>query len=96
VINTARDQAREHLRRQEPFVWNATNTSRTLRSQLIQLLTDYHARVRIAYVETAWEELLRRNRSRDGAVPQGVIERLADRLEVADLTEAHRVEWHAT
>lgn len=94
VINPARDHAREHLRRQRPFVWNATNATRTMRSQVIQLLADYHARVRIAYVETAWEELLRRNRSRDNPVPQDVIEHLAERLEVPALTEAHRVDWN--
>jgi predicted kinase len=92
VINMAREHAREHLRHQQAFVWNATNTSRTLRSQVIQLLDDYHAQVRIVYVETAWEELLRRNRSRENPVPQDVIERLTERLEVPDLTEAHRVE----
>ena len=76
VINTAREQAREHLRHQQAFVWNATNTSRTLRSKIIQLLADYHARIRIVYVETTWEELLRRNRSRENPVPEDVIERL--------------------
>lgn len=96
VVNAAREQAREHLLRRQPFVWNATNTSRALRGQVVQLLADYHARVKIVYVETGWEELLRRNRARAAPVPREVIARLAERLEVPDLTESHALEWQVT
>jgi predicted kinase len=96
VLAEARRQARAHLRRGQPFAWNATNVTQAVRRQVIGLLRDYHARVRIVYVETAWEELVRRNRSRAASVPRAVLERLAAKLEVPTLTEAHEVEYHVT
>ena len=67
-----------------------------MRSQLIQLLADYRARIKLVYVETGWGELLRRNRSRERPVPEDVIGRLANRLDVPNLTEAHFAECHVT
>jgi predicted kinase len=93
VVNRAREQAREHLRNGRSFVWNATNLSRQLRGQCIQLFDDYRARIRIVYVETSEEGLICRNRRRQTPVPQAVLERLLDRWEVPDQTEAHRIEW---
>jgi predicted kinase len=93
VINRAREQARDHLRSGRPFVWNATNLSRQLRGQCVQLLADYHARIRMVYVEVSEERLLRQNRQRQAPVPRAVLERLLDHWEVPDGTEAHRIEW---
>ncbi len=93
VVNRARDQARDHLRNGRSFVWNATNLSRQLRGQCIQLLADYHARIRIVYLEPPEERLWVQNRQRQACVPQAVLERLLDRWEVPDRTEAHGVEW---
>jgi len=47
VANAAKEKAREHLRKGQGFVWNATNVSRELRQQLIALFANYKARVRI-------------------------------------------------
>jgi predicted kinase len=81
------------MRAEKSFVWNATNLSRQLRSSLINLFSAYQARIRIVYLEVSWEELLRRNHSRAANVPEAVIERMRDRLEVPDLTEAYQVDW---
>ena len=93
VVRAARERAREHLRRGEPFAWNGTNVSRRTREGCIGLLADYRARVRIVYVEAPEERLRQQNRGRRSPVPDDVIDRLLDRWEVPDLTEAHRVEW---
>ncbi|MBM4094723.1 MAG: HDIG domain-containing protein [Planctomycetes bacterium] len=93
VIAHAKELARTYLRRNVPFVWNATNVTRDLRRQLIGLLSNYHARVRIAYVETAWHELLRRNARRAARVPEAVLRKLAGKLEVPDVTESQQVEY---
>jgi predicted kinase len=93
VINRAREQARGLLREGRSFVWNATNLSRQVRGQCIQLLADYHARIRIVYVEAPEERLCGQNRQRPAPVPLAVLERLLDRWEVPDGTEAHRVDW---
>jgi predicted kinase len=93
VASRARELARSHLRAGRDFVWNATNFTRVMRDSLIQMFHQYGARVRIVYLETSWPELQRRNRQRAAAVPLRVLEKLVDRLETPDLTEAHEVVW---
>ena len=93
VIQAAKEQAREWMRKQQSFVWNATNVTRLLRSQLIDLFASYHARVRIVYVEAPFDEIIRRNTARSERVPEAVIYNLLRKLEVPDLTEAHVVEY---
>jgi predicted kinase len=93
VVQAAKEQARELMRKQQSFVWNATNVTRLLRSQLIDFFATYHARVRIVYVEAPFDEIIRRNAARPAHVPEVVIYHLLRKLEVPDLTEAHAVEW---
>jgi len=94
VIQAAKEQARAYLRRQTGFVWNATNTTRQMRSQLIDLFHSYKAKVKVVYVETAYRQLQQQNRNREAVVPSGVLEKLAARLEVPVLWEADEVIWH--
>lgn len=93
VVARAREAAREHLRAGRSFVWDATNLSRAVRGQVLDLLDAYRARARIVVVEATEAEVRRRNRARRRAVPDEVLDRLvAERWEPPDLTEAHRVE----
>jgi predicted kinase len=96
VVAAARKRAREYLRQATPFVWNATNVSRSVRSHSINLFASYRARVRIVHVETSPENLRERNRRRAHPVPERVLDRLVDRWEPPDVTEAHRVDWIVT
>lgn len=91
VVQAAKERAREYLRKRQRFVWNATNISRTLRAQIIQLMADYHARVRLIYVEAPATALFAQNRSRERVVPPAVMERLLGKWEVPDPAEAHEV-----
>ena len=93
VIQAAKELARSYLRKRTAFVWNATNTTRQMRTQLIELFTTYKAAVRIIYVEVPYMELFTQNRSREEVVPANVMERLIDKLEVPALWEAHGVEF---
>jgi predicted kinase len=93
VIMEAKNRAREYMKLGRSFVWNATNTTKQMRQQLINFFAGYQARIRIVYLEVPLEEILRRNRSRTAAVPEAVIHKLADRLDIPDRTEAHQVEW---
>lgn len=93
VVAAARERARVHLRAGEPFVWDATNLSRSLRSNLVSLCYDYGARVRIVHVEAPEAELRARNRGRERKVPDAVVDRLVDRWEIPERTEAHDVVW---
>jgi predicted kinase len=93
VIHRAREMARDFLRQRRNFVWNATNLSRQIRSQLVDLFTDYHARVRVVYVEEEMKSLHRNNANRSAAVPLHAITEMMDRWEVPTPLEADRVEW---
>jgi len=93
VVRAAREKAREFLRRHEDFVWNATNLSRDLRTQLIDLLTAYRAQVRIVYIEASPDALFRQNRERSNPVPAAAIERMLGRWQVPSPIEAQQVEY---
>lgn len=93
VVAAAQQRAREHLRAGRPFVWNATNVSRRLREQCIDLAAAYRGRIEVVSVEAPPELLRRRNSARPSPVPDAVVERLIGRWETPDPTEAHRVAW---
>ncbi len=93
VANIAREQAKEYLRRHQPFVWNATNITAQMRESLVSLFETYHAHVRIVYLETNWLSLLKRNSSREDSVPQSVIEGMMGKMTPPETYEARKVEW---
>jgi predicted kinase len=93
VIQHAREKAREFLRQGQDFVWNATNLSREIRGQLVNLFADYHAQVRIIYVEAAMPALQSQNKDRAAVVPPSAIAEMMRRWEVPTPIEADVVEW---
>lgn len=95
VVQAARERAREYLRQQRPFVWNATNITRMTRRRILDLALDYHARTRLVYIEAPFAELLSRNRTRAASLPEQIIYHLLDKLEMPDASEAHRVEYYS-
>jgi putative nucleotidyltransferase with HDIG domain len=96
VVNAAKVLAKDYLRSEQSFVWNATNLSRQLRSGLIRLFASYRSRIWIVYLEAPWSELLSRNRDRVEKVPEKVLYRMKTRLDVPDITEAQQVDWEGT
>jgi predicted kinase len=93
VVDEARELAKSYLRRPQSFVWDATNTTKDMRSGLVALFANYGASVRIVYVEApSWPEMFARNREREHPVPERVISRLAERLEIPSPAEAHQVD----
>jgi predicted kinase len=93
VVKRAHSLARDLLRRQQSFVWNATHITRDVRSQSIRLCAENRARVHIVYIETSEDRLMQQNEKRDFPVPKHVMKRLISRWQVPDRTEAHRVDW---
>ncbi len=92
VVQAGRERLREHFRRAESFVYNATNINRQRRGPILGLAADYGVRVKIVYCEAPRDKLLSQNRARQGRVPDAVIERMSERWEIPSLTEAHEVE----
>ncbi len=93
VVEIARDRAKELLRKKQPFVWNATNLSPMVRAKQTDLFTQYYASTRIVYLETDWEEQLRRNSNRAEVVPEQAICHMMEELVLPEAKEAHRVQW---
>lgn len=92
IAQTSRERIRTHLRRHEPFVYNATNLTRTRRAPLIALAADYGVRVRIVYCEAPRTTLLAQNRARAQRVPDDVIRRMSEKWELPTLAEAHALD----
>ena len=93
VAQAAQQLARTYLRAKQPFVWNATSLTPLLRRKQIQLFENYGAAVRIVYLETDWQENLRRNAERKYVVPESVIGDMMERLILPEAYEARRVDW---
>ena len=96
VIEAAREMAKNHMRKREPFVLNATNLSLQMRQSWLKLFRSYNARIRIVYLETTWELLLLRNKKRPSPVDESAIFKMLDKLEPPTLAEAHDIDWVST
>lgn len=93
VVRIAKSRSKQYLRNNQSFVWNATSVTADIRSKLIKLFIPYRAYVRIVFLETGWEENLRRNAGRTDSVPIPVIERMLTKLTPPERFEAHEVDW---
>lgn len=93
VIRIAKSRMTEMLRKKRDFVFNATNITPDIRSKMISLWMSYKAYVRVVFLETSWNENLRRNIGRDDCVPRYVIEKMLSKLIPPERFEAHEVDW---
>ncbi|MFV0419042.1 MAG: AAA family ATPase [Dysgonomonas sp.] len=93
VVQEAKEQAREYLRKGQNFIWNATNITSLMRQQLVDLFTLYGAKVKIIYLEKPYEVWRSQNKNREYSLPDPVLDRMLDKLEIPQLTEAHEVEY---
>ena len=93
VVQAAREQARVYLRAKQPFIWNATGITAMLRDKQIRLFEEYHASVRIVYLETPWHENMRRNADRRYAVPESAVNHMLENLTPPEIAEARHVDW---
>lgn len=93
VVQEAKEEARNFLRNGQSFVWNATNISQQIRSQLIDLFVSYGAKVKVVYIEKPYEVWRKQNREREFAVPENVLDTMLAKLNIPQLTEAHEVEY---
>lgn len=91
VVQQAKSQAKEYLRRGESFIWNATNITRQLRGQLVDLFVAYGARVKIVYLEVPYSQWQNQNKDREYRVPDAAMSRMLNKLELPQADEAHEV-----
>ena len=93
VGHTAINMAKDFLRAKKPFVWNATHISSQMRTKTLDILHDYHADVRLVYLETPEKVLYSRNNGRDTSLRNKDIEKMLNRWEVPLPWEAKTVEY---
>jgi len=93
VAQAAQEACRVHLRAKQPFVYNTTAVTPLMRGKAVRLFESYGARVRIVYLETGWEEQLRRNASRAAVVPERAIGKMLSSLIPPEASEAQSVVW---
>lgn len=96
VVALARERAKEYLRKKQPFVWNATNITADVRGKQIALFERYSASVKTVFLETDWEEELRRNENRRAVVPRKTIEKMLSKTTLPEPTESEKVVWETT
>lgn len=87
VVQIAKEKAKEYLRNHTPFVWNATNITRQMREQLIDLFTTYKAKTTIIYLEVPYKQLIKQNNQREHVVPESAISRMIHKLEIPQMWE---------
>lgn len=92
IVHEADDRMREFLRKQEPFVVNATHLSKQMRRRTLGLLRDYGASVRVVYFEAPRHDLLARNQARNSTLTNDKLLSMLDRWEVPGLDEADTIE----
>ena len=93
VIRSAQERAKELLRARQPFVWNATNVTREIRQEQLGLFEKYGARVKVIWLETAWDTGLQRNAGRAEKVPPAAVEAMLEKTVPPYPEEAHTVIW---
>jgi predicted kinase len=92
VIAAAKEQAKQLLRNQQNFAWNATNISRDIRCQLTDLFASYNAKIEISYIETTEPKILQRNQQRKNPVPDKILENMIKKWTIPTPTEAHTIQ----
>lgn len=92
VVAEALEKAKAFLRKKQKFIWDATCIAPEFRSKQLKLFHDYGARTKIIWLETSWNENLKRNRERKAFVPEDVIDKMLDKFQPPQLGEAVEVE----
>jgi putative nucleotidyltransferase with HDIG domain len=94
VIQTAKERARQYMRKGEDFVWNATNTTKRLRKEIISFFTEYNSYISINFINNSLEVILEQNKNRDQKVPENVIMKLYKKLEIPTEDECHTLSFY--
>lgn len=95
VIQLAKEQAKEWLRKRQHFVLNATNVTSDMRGKWLALFHEYGAATKVIYLEVPYATLIRQNKNREYSVPQKAVEKLLYKLEIPRHKEAHELQFEA-
>lgn len=93
VSQEAKNKMKEYLRSKTPFIFNATNLSTLIRQKYINIIHDYKANVEIIFLETEYQENLKRNKERKAYVSEHVINELISKIDIPEVDEAETIKW---
>jgi predicted kinase len=91
VIQLAKERAKIYMRKHQSFVWNGTNITKQLRSQLIDLFKSYGGLIKVIYIEVPYKTLIKQNNNREEIVPFDVLEKMIKKLEPPVREESHKI-----
>ena len=94
VLQAGFEAARVYMRAGQDFVWNATCLSRTVRQKILGLARDYDCMIEGVSLDIPLNVAKARNRGRDRAVPDQVMDKLARKRDPILRDEVHRL-WSA-
>ncbi len=94
AVHMVIDQAKDLLRNEKNFIWNATHLSRQMRQKTIDLLLNYKAEVHLIYLEAPEEEIKKRNSQRDTTLTNKKIDEMLLKWEVPTSLESHYISYH--
>lgn len=92
VVTEAHERAKIHIQKGESFIINGTNISRFFRSKWREMATRRQGSFKIVHVEPGLDVCFKRNASRQqDKVPEGIIRRMHDNMELPDLSECYQL-----
>ncbi len=93
VLKIALDELKEHLRKGNHVIWDATNYRTDFRSKITDLAFKYKAYVRFFVFIKDKQQLQIDNKNRNRSVPSTVIDTQCSKFELPIEDEAHKVYW---
>jgi predicted kinase len=93
VIQAAYELARDYLRKKDPFIWNSTNLTKSIRAKTIGLFRDYDAHVSIYMTTAPYKVLISQNKNRIAQVPDDAINNMLYKWEPPSLSEVHNIKY---
>ena len=93
VFQAAKERCKVQMRLKKDFVFNATNITKNMRGKWINLFEEYGGKVTIHYVEVPYHKVLAQNKNRDYTIPENIIEKMINKLEVPTYDEACNINF---
>jgi len=94
VVQEGKERCKVLMRERKDFVYNGTNITRDNRGKWISLFEDYGGKVVIEYIEVPYKTLFSQNHNRESKVPENIVEKMINKLEVPFHEEACTINYN--
>ena len=94
VIQEGKERCKVLMRTKSDFVYNGTNITRDNRSKWISLFEEYGGKVVIEYVEVPYKTLITQNHNREFKVPEKIIDKMVNKLELPFYEEVCSINYN--